>query len=1151
MFANLSHLILAVDGPSLSTGSTSQVGGWVDILKIVAIIAVVMIVPFVLGNVLARMLRMNDYAWRFGVVLFSLALAIAVILLNVDYEKKTLRLRLGVDLKGGVILIYEADEDQDSATPADPAGLDPDKPRDFMPGLIAALGQRLNPDGLKEIVIRPYGERSVEITVPDATDLEIKQLKDLITKAGVLEFHIVANTRDHEDVLALAEKQLENEDRSARLQRRVLDGGVLKGLWVRVARSKDVEDGHRRLKAGPIVVESLLRDSRTGQKVTLSRATPPEEQLAEQGIEDIDVLMAVEERESDRVTGEHLGVVRASFDDTMNPCISFTMNGVGTSRMRYLTGNYLPETQADFFRHLGIVMDGELLSAPRILSIISDQGQITGQFEQSEVDFLVGILRAGRLQTTLKKNPLSEDRIGSTLGDATIRSGIVAIVVALAIVLVFILVYYRFAGLVACVSLLANLLFTIALVILLKATMTLPGLAGIVLTVGMSVDANVLIFERIREELARGAALRMAIRNGFSRATITIVDSNLTTLLTAIILYWIGTDQIRGFAVTLILGILMSMFTAIFCARVALDIAERGFRMKTLRMFQIFGATRIDFVRQRAFWISASLLVILAGMVGVVLRGRGILDTDFTGGTKVVMLLKDPMNDTQINSILRETLGEVRVQGASVTYTLHRMEMAGQDQNTVWQVETSIPNQMELDDKSVVDGVEFLQNRLQERFELARYEMQDPTELQERAIRPADSSETRRATGAGGENASGTTPEKNSTERGTPNPDATNAGTSAESPTDSDQRTETPGTETPGTEAKDTLQESPGNDLLAQEPSPESSAAESSGDDEREQPAGRDAGTSSPTSPGTGTRGSRTQADSEIRTTGNLSFGNPIVAETLISEIIDAGADVNIVLSASDVQLENPNWDPEVREGFRDWTVTLNASQNDAAKVLAQLKNRLNATPIWPASSSIGGQVASNMQTKALIAMFASLIMITIYVWIRFQHVIFGIAAVVALIHDVLVTVGAIALSYWLAGAFGFLLIEEFKISLPVVAALLTLVGYSINDTIVIFDRIREVRGKSPQMTAEMVNTSVNQTISRTVLTFATTWIVIFVLYVWGGEGIHGFAFCLLVGLVTGTYSTIFIAAPLALWILDTQKPKAHVSQSVREKTPV
>jgi len=154
--------------------------------------------------------------------------------------------------------------------------------------------------------------------------------------------------------------------------------------------------------------------------------------------------------------------------------------------------------------------------------------------------------------------------------------------------------------------------------------------------------------------------------------------------------------------------------------------------------------------------------------------------------------------------------------------------------------------------------------------------------------------------------------------------------------------------------------------------------------------------------------------------------------------------------------------------------------------------------------------------------------------------VFYGIAAVAAIVHDVLITVGAIAVSYWVAGALGFLLIDQFKISLTVVASLLTVIGYSINDTIVVFDRIRETKGKSLRLSGTMINDSINSTLSRTLLTSGTTLLVVFVLYVFGGEGIHAFAFSLLVGVIVGTYSSIFIASPLLLWLTEKYQPEAR-----------
>ncbi|MCA9200083.1 MAG: protein translocase subunit SecF, partial [Planctomycetales bacterium] len=170
---------------------------------------------------------------------------------------------------------------------------------------------------------------------------------------------------------------------------------------------------------------------------------------------------------------------------------------------------------------------------------------------------------------------------------------------------------------------------------------------------------------------------------------------------------------------------------------------------------------------------------------------------------------------------------------------------------------------------------------------------------------------------------------------------------------------------------------------------------------------------------------------------------------------------------------------------------------------------------------------------QAVTAAVFSLLGIIVYLWVRFHRIVYGLAAVAALVHDVLVTIGVLALTHYLYQPLGFLLINEFKISLPVVAALLTIIGYSLNDTIVLFDRIREVKGKSPRLTSSMINQSINQTLSRTILTSVTTLIVVIILYVLGGQGVHAFAFCLIVGVLVGTYSSIFIASPVLLWLSD------------------
>ena len=257
-----------------------------------------------------------------------------------------------------------------------------------------------------------------------------------------------------------------------------------------------------------------------------------------------------------------------------------------------------------------------------------------------------------------------------------------------------------------------------------------------------------------------------------------------------------------------------------------------------------------------------------------------------------------------------------------------------------------------------------------------------------------------------------------------------------------------------------------------------------------------------------------------------LEFEDPIKYDSL-KELIDQA------LPSKDVRYElgNVEFNAGQNRGYKQWTLRISQPLDQATAFLADFERQVSNTPVFLGDSKIGSRVAKDTEQTAIEALLVSIIMIVVYIWIRFQNVIYGIGAVVALVHDVLVTVAGVALSYYVAGFLGWLLIDPFKISLNVVAALLTIVGYSISDTIVIFDRIREVRGKSPHLTEEMINRSVNQTLSRTVLTVFTVLLVTTILYIAGGQAIHAFAFTMLIGLISGTYSSVYIAAPCLLWL--------------------
>ena len=270
-----------------------------------------------------------------------------------------------------------------------------------------------------------------------------------------------------------------------------------------------------------------------------------------------------------------------------------------------------------------------------------------------------------------------------------------------------------------------------------------------------------------------------------------------------------------------------------------------------------------------------------------------------------------------------------------------------------------------------------------------------------------------------------------------------------------------------------------------------------------------------------------------------LTFKTAVNHEAAAQLITSAMDSMNLVTDTTPFRLTNAEYVEGDRKEYKEWELKILLLPEKAKALLSVLEKQLADNPIFPASSTIGAAVAGNTQQQAVLALVASWICMIIYLWIRFQGVAFGVAAVTALVHDVFVILGAIAVSIYVAPFLGFLMIEPFKINLPIVAAFLTIIGYSVNDTIVVFDRIREVRGKNPDLTTKMVNESTNQTLSRTLLTSFTVLLVVVVLYLVGGEAVHGFAFALIVGVATGTYSSIYVAAPILLWLVGKHEKTA------------
>ncbi|QDV22685.1 protein translocase subunit SecD [Aureliella helgolandensis] len=1050
----------------------------------------IFVVPFIISHLITSAIRMQSHSFRLGVML-------AAIFGGLLFGwARDFKLPTGIDMSGGTNLLYDivADENGEKINAA---------------ALASALADRINPSGTKEITIRPSGESQIEIIVPMVDEFELQRIKDLLQNSGQLEFRIVANTRDHQDIIALANKQANSTVPSAAVMSE--DGERVVGHWNTVSREETMKKGVFPLKTA--VIGDILRDTYTGKILSVPQLDTRNDYALENwmdanGIKDVDILMAYEFAGQPYavVAGDDLASAATEYDKTGQPTVSFRLNAVGAQKMTAMTAVNNPI--GNFHRRMAIIMDKKVLSAPNLNSTISGNGQITGNFTKEEVDFLVTILRSGRLPATLSPEPVSENRVGAGLGALTIRKGTNASIWAVLVTFVTILLYYRFAGLVAAIVLIINGLLIFGVMIFIGQPLTLPGLAGLVLTVGMSVDANVLIFERIREEKSKGAAQRMAIRNGFDRAFTTIIDSNVTTLIAAIVLYWIGTDQVRGFAVALIIGIATSMFTATFCARILFEIAEKlklvslsmsdgvGFFKRTL-----VGDRDINFVGYQKICLALSILLIAVGLTATILRGKDILNIDFTGGTSVTFQLENPVGVEELRSMTREIL-VTDEDDKPVQSTLVRVEKEPAD--TVYSLVTSIENP------------DFLSKQLMEGFakskaaELVTYRVK----YLPMSASPASSSSLMPGKFRFVSFQDDAAP---AAETAPATDDAPAATESAEA-TDSEPSTATESTvpETPAAVEPPGEAASPAAVPGAETPTAEPTAVET-----------------------TEFRLEFSGSIDDLETTSDEDKGAKIDGPTLRKHLIDGAKGLGINLNVPLVEvIPDPlpaDWLPDDASGHATWIVKLPTSQENGQLIAQHLETEMKQQPKWLSLSKIGTRVADEMQQRAIAAILLSLVFIVGYIWFRFQKVAYGLAAVVALVHDVMITLGILALCHWLAKPLGFLLIEDFKIGLTEVAAFLTIIGYSLNDTIVVFDRIREVRGRSPKLTSEMINTSVNQTLSRTLLTSGTTIITVLLLYIFGGEGIHAFAFALLIGIVVGTYSSIFIAAPVLLWISNRE----------------
>ncbi len=738
----------------------------------------------------------------------------------------------------------------------------------------------------------------------------------------------------------------------------------------------------------------------------------------------------------------------ADQDEYGRPAIGFRMDALGSRRMGELTGNNLQQPMA-------ILLDGYVYSWPNINGRISSRGIIQGNFSQEEITYTVRTLNAGALQAKLSESPISVKTLAPTLGQDNLERGLRAAWIALAVVVVFMVFYYFSYGLIASVSLIVNAIIILGCMSAARAAFTLPGIAGIVLTFGMAVDANVLIYERVREELAAGSDLRIAVRTAFKKVLSTIVDANVTNLIVCVVLAYTATQEIKGFAITLGIGVIATMFSSLFVTRVIFTLLIEKVGVRKMSQLPIAVpaidrvlSPRIDWIKLRPVFLVISLIFVGFGVAMIVKQGANMLDTEFRGGTKLTPQFTQVVSRQEVADRL----------DASAAEAAKALEANPDD------VEAKVLSEFNGSLTSIVpvdpeaDGVR------SDEFELRTVLTEDGI-LGAAVTRIfADMLDTRPKL------------EFNGSE----------AGDQASAPVfniaDNDLGKVLQGQDVI---AYDVSAYGGGLAILLDDISPVRTRDQLS---ERLTSARRKAGV----------------ADDALSRETEL---------VVLEGTDDAVTSAVVLVHQGDLD----TGDATALASFRtqEWEIT-----REALTVPQTLSGVERFSPA----------MASTFKAQAIVALVLSMSLILVYIWIRFGSVRYSLAAITAIVHDVLAVIGLIAFAeilYDMVPAVAAIGIQPFRIDLGLVAALMTIIGYSLNDTIIILDRVRENRGRLPYATRETINLAINQTISRTIITSGTTFLAVLVLFLVGGQGIASFTYALLCGVVVGTYSSVAVAAPL------------------------
>ncbi|MCK4871907.1 MAG: protein translocase subunit SecD [Phycisphaerales bacterium] len=762
-----------------------------------------------------------------------------------------------------------------------------------------------------------------------------------------------------------------------------------------------------------------------------------------------------------RVTGA--GVTS---DDLGRPAVRFNLDIVGERLLRQMSKHNIR-------RAMAVALDKEVYTAPTIQSVLGSGTRITGKFSDQEIRYLTRVLGSGSLQARLGTEPISINTLGPALGKDNLRRGLEAGMIAIIAVCIFMALYYFLAGFVADFALLCNAIIILGVMAMNESSFTLPGIAGIVLTFGMAVDANVLIYERIREELADGADLRAAVRLGFEKATSTIIDANITNLIICFVLGYTATTEVKGFAVTLGIGIIATLFSCLFVTRVIFSFYTDIFKVRSLSMLamvlpviQRVLTPNINWLKLRPIFILISAGFLALGFGMIFHQGEEMLDTEFRGGTAVTLRLKSnrveqpdgsfalvPVTMTRqdvqdrILQIADEAMADDdpdneeldKLRGSLDVLTVGDTDATGVIANT-FQIKTTVENFNLLSDALILK----FKDELDEKTPL-RFAGSDIATARDAPCFPIMKPRI-------GDNLTDTTSQHF---------------------------------------GHDVTQFQGGVAILLEEISPAVNV-----DNLRE-------------------RIERIRNQPDFASTRGRSYD--VVGLDLAADGEGLYRSAAILVTDENLSIftaEDEVWWAGLAES--EWHLTVEA---------------MTRTTTLAGVQSFDSAIARSFKARAIVSVALSFAGILIYIWLRFGSLRYSLAAIVALVHDVLAVIGLIAFAeiifHSMPAVANALQIEPFKIDLGLVAALLTIIGYSLNDTIVILDRIRENRGKLAYASAAVINRSINQTISRTLITSGTTFVAVLTLYIIGGTGIRSFSYALLCGVVVGTYSSIAVAAPL------------------------